>query len=76
MAHAKFRNPRTTFQKHPRFPPKNCIVQGKGGSLKYFFGWNPNIFISTTINPTGLLSGFKSKGLRGRGKIKPLIVAT
>ena len=31
------------FSKYPPFPPKNRIVRGVGGSLKVFWGWNPNI---------------------------------
>ena len=44
--HAKFKNPRKTFENTPLCPPKYSIVRGVGGSQRFFLDWNPNIFLS------------------------------
>ena len=38
--------PLDNFSKYPPFPPKNHIVWGVGGSPKFCFGWNSNIFVT------------------------------
>ena len=38
--------PLDNFSKYPPFPPKNRIVRGVGGVPEFFFGWNPNIFVT------------------------------